>query len=88
MKDYLYYKQNNKESYDSDDTNITNIKPKERILLNCIQCRGTYSDAYSCKEYSCPLYEAKAKWMKRPHTCSEWFLEHRKNPNRITNIFN
>lgn len=103
MKDYLYYKQHNQEWYDDTETNITNITPKEAILLKCIQCKNTYSNAYKCKESSCPLYDLRKysrksinkkgeikyiDWMKRPHTCSQCFLEHRVTPYRITNISN
>lgn len=79
MKNYLYYKQHNQEYYDETCTDILDIKPRERILLYCIQCKCTYSDAYKCKKYECPLYEAKKKWMKRPHTCSEWFKNNRQD---------
>jgi len=77
MKNYLYYKQHNQEEYDYTSTDITSIKPKEAILLKCINCKGNYSNAYKCTEYSCPLYYMKNNWMKRPHTCSDWFVENR-----------
>jgi hypothetical protein len=77
MKNYLYYKQNNSEQYDPTTTNITNITAKETILLKCISCKDTYSDAYKCKDCCCPLYYNKQKWMKRPHSCSDWFRENR-----------
>lgn len=75
----MYYKKHNSEWYDENETNITDIKFKERILLKCIKCKNTYSEAYKCKECDCPLYEAKTKWMKKPHTCSDWFLNNRQN---------
>lgn len=77
MKNLLYYKQNNKEHYDFYETDITGIKPKEAILLKCICCSETYTDAYKCQDTSCPLYYLKKQWMKRPHTASNWFLENR-----------
>lgn len=77
MKNYLYYKQHNQEYFDPTEANITGITPKERILLRCIQCKCTYSDAYKCKDCSCVNYEAKKNWMKRPHTASDWFIENR-----------
>ena len=82
MKDYLWYKRNTKEEYDYTDT-VKPETPKQCILLNCIQCKGTYTDAFCCKETECNSYNFKKKWMKRPHICSDWFREHRVNPYRI-----
>lgn len=79
MKDYLYYKQHNKESYDYDIT-VKGKTPKEAILLNCISCKQTYTNAYHCNESECQFYNYRKNWIKRPHTCSEWFKENR---NRI-----
>lgn len=76
MKDYLYYKNNKNEEYDYTDTIIPST-PKHNILLGCIQCKQTYACAYSCKDTECVHYNLKKKWMKRPHTCSEWFKENR-----------
>lgn len=80
MRNYNFYKQNNQEPYDVTETEITNITPKERILLGCIQCKETYTNAYKCNCVDCVFYQAKKKWMKRPHTCSEWFFNNKTLP--------
>jgi len=72
---YLYYKSNNKIEYDS--TIGIPESPKDAILLTCIKCCKTYTDAWKCNKSDCPLYNFKKKWMKRPHTASEWFLKNK-----------
>lgn len=84
MRDLLFYKQNNKELYDSTETITSSVTPSKLIQLKCIECADTYSMAYKCKKMDCPLYEYKKLHMKRPHTCSEAFLKNRINPYRIT----
>lgn len=88
MKDLLYYKQHNKEEYDSTETLTTSTPPSKLIQLKCIECQSNYSNAYKCKNWNCPLYEFKKSKMKRPHTCSEAFLLVRKTPNRCNNFEN
>lgn len=82
MKDYNYYRTHNKEAYDNEDIKL-DCKPKESILLHCIECKQTYTNAYKCQNTKCLFYLLKKDWMKRPHTCSKEFLELRKNINHI-----
>ena len=84
MKNLAYYKANNKEPYQTKnyETEIE-LGATEALQLKCIQCAGSYTDAYKCKNKYCPLILIKNKKMKRPHTASSVFLEKRININDI-----
>lgn len=78
MLGYIYYKSNNKDIYrEHNYEKDIELKATESLLLKCISCKGSYTDAYKCKNTYCPLYIVKTDKMKRPHTASEAFINAR-----------
>lgn len=49
------------------------------VCYKCYHCKlENLSEAYKCKEYTCPLYPIKSKYMNKPHKLSETQIDKQK----------